>query len=391
MGGKSHDPIIIITGPTASGKTALALELAEKLSGEIINADVGQLFTPCSVGTAKPAWRSKKIPHHLFDIIDEPQDLSAATYRDRVLEKIAEIQKRGNRPLIVGGSLFYLKSLFFPPQQNEPAEVPSSQDDVSWDALQAIDPKRAETIHPHDTYRIQRALDVWKKTGEKPSTQQPRFDPAFRAHIITILPPRDVLFERINNRTCTMLAQDGGPWADECEKLRGTHWEPFLHKKKLIGYPEIFSWLEAGRQRDDHEKLVSTIQTATRRYAKRQITFWRMFKKEITLLQEAATPWISFEEITTTTASISLPQGRRGLGERPWSRTKFLGIVFGCALWLVLMGAVLAHIFVLRRKSANLLANVEKNYFSDTMHFAQLAAWHQRNMLPRHTVSEGEK
>jgi len=101
---------LLLSGPTASGKTALALELAEKLSGEIINADVGQLFTPCSVGTAKPAWRSKKIPHHLFDIIDEPQDLSAATYRDRVLEKIAEIQKRGNRPLIVGGSLFYLKS-----------------------------------------------------------------------------------------------------------------------------------------------------------------------------------------------------------------------------------------------------------------------------------------
>ncbi len=108
---------LIITGPTASGKTDLSLAIAREIDAEIINGDVGQFYTPLSVGTAKPDWRNQEVPHHLFDIISEPQDFSVSAYRQLVIDTAEKVWQRGRLPIIVGGSLFYIKSLFFPPMQ----------------------------------------------------------------------------------------------------------------------------------------------------------------------------------------------------------------------------------------------------------------------------------
>src|SRR3990172_4748508 len=103
--------MLIIYGPTGVGKTDMALAIAERMPSEIVNMDVGQFYTPLSIGTAKPAWRSSPVPHHLFDILDTPKNITVVEYRTLLLKKINEIRDRGNLPIVVGGSGFYLYSL----------------------------------------------------------------------------------------------------------------------------------------------------------------------------------------------------------------------------------------------------------------------------------------
>ena len=110
--------MIIIYGPTAVGKTDAAFKIAEHISAEIINADVGQFYTPLLIGTAKPDWKKSPVPHHLFDILDEPKDLTVAQYRELLIPVLDEIWRRNNIPIIVSGSGFYLTYIFFPPEAN---------------------------------------------------------------------------------------------------------------------------------------------------------------------------------------------------------------------------------------------------------------------------------
>ena len=111
--------MLIIFGPTAVGKTDFALKVAERVPAEIVNMDVGQLYTPLSIGTAKPNWRSETVPHHLFDYVDKPRNITVVEYRKILLEVLEDIWQRGKLPIIVGGSGFYLKSIFFPPCADE--------------------------------------------------------------------------------------------------------------------------------------------------------------------------------------------------------------------------------------------------------------------------------
>ena len=113
---KNKRPVIVITGPTGSGKTALSHKLGQSLPIEIINADIGSFYQPMTIGTAKPDWRNEVVPHHMFDILNEPGSFDVAQYRTRCFELIQEIEARGNYPVIVGGSMFYIHSLFFPPR-----------------------------------------------------------------------------------------------------------------------------------------------------------------------------------------------------------------------------------------------------------------------------------
>lgn len=293
--------ILFISGPTGSGKTDFSLQLSKHLvtdesvgtpadsSVEIINADVGQFYTALSVGTAKPDWKNAPIKHHLFDIINEPAlyEFNVVNYRDMLLKKATEIYKKGKLPIVVGGSLFYIRSLFFPPLgDTESSPRGQSDENISlWKKLQEIDPKRANEINPSDTYRIQRALSIWKQTGKKPSEQVPEFNPGFHARILFINLPREHLYKRINQRTEEMINDEG--WLDEVRGLVGTSWEHFLKEKKLIGYPEIFDWLGQGEMKDEIPSLIERIQIKTRNYAKRQVTFWKKFR---TLLETFALP-----------------------------------------------------------------------------------------------------
>lgn len=272
--------ILVITGPTAVGKTDFALKIAESIPSEIINADVGQCYAPLTIGTAKPDWRNSPIPHHMFDIIDTPANITVVEFRKRLLETATDIIARGRLPIVVGGSAFYIKSLFFPPQSvSEVASSEWSLDKNSfWDQLYAIDPERANKIHKNDVYRINRALAIWKQTGKQPSSFSPDYQPPMPFRCIIFTRDRDELYQRIDTRVPQMLEQG---WIEEVRALQSTDWEPFLQNKKIIGYDVVLHYLNEGSVELDKQEMIALIQKKTRNYAKRQLTFFKTFEKQL--------------------------------------------------------------------------------------------------------------
>ncbi len=277
--------IIILYGPTATGKSDCATKLACEFPLEIINGDVGQLYAPLSIGTAKPDWKNEKAPHHLFDILNEPSDYTVVNYRVAVVALCEQIWARGNIPCIVGGSGFYLKSLFFAPEPEVPdftesirviPTIDDLSDEDAWQLLARYDAVRAAQIHPHDRYRIERAFTILK-TKQTASGQQPRYTPLdFPVLFLCLTRDRKALYDRINHRTQLMIYQG---WIEEVIQLEGTPWASFLKKKKLIGYSEIFEYLK--HSEITKSELIRAIAQKTRHYAKRQMTFWRLIEKQL--------------------------------------------------------------------------------------------------------------
>lgn len=278
--------VIIVAGPTASGKSDFAEALSRQHNGEIVNADSVQMFTRLAVGTAKPDWKASDIPHHLFDICEIPRDFDVAAYRDKVMTVVKDIVSRGKRPILVGGSLFYIKSLFYPPRvmASEPTQrtepYPDLTDEQAWQKLHDIDATRAAQIHMNDRYRVDRALLLWQKLGVKPSELRPVFEPLFTATLFYLAPPLETLYERINLRTHIMINDHG--WVDEArDAFHDEVWRSFILEKKFIGYPELFAWIARGEKKSELPETIAKIQQETRRYAKRQRTFWRSFCEQL--------------------------------------------------------------------------------------------------------------
>lgn len=291
---------LIIYGPTGVGKSDLAEQLAAQLPAEIINMDLGQCYTPLTIGTAKPDWHHSPIKHHLFDILNEPRHFSVVEYRSRLLSTLDEIWSRGKLPVIVGGSGFYLKSIFFPPTtvsaKLDQNCYSSSQE--AWDALHAIDSQRALIIDPHDFFRIKRALALWHETGQQPSQFKQLFNPPCAAMVIGVTRDRHDLYARINARVEVMFARG---WQQEVALLRGTPWEPFLYEKKLIGYNEL---LAIHNDLTHHDTVI--IAQRTRQYAKRQLTFWKMVQKQLQQAAETSPSTLSIEELNLTSSNLDL-------------------------------------------------------------------------------------
>ena len=278
----SKKPLIVITGPTGVGKTDLAFELGKQLPIEIINADVGQFYTPLTIGTAKPEWRNSDIPHHLFDSIDEPTNITVTQYRSHVERLCSKLWDDQKIPVIVGGSHFYIASLFFPPSVENIEIQKYAYDSYSteelWNMLNEVDADRAEVLHKNDRYRIESALNIWKTTGKKPSEYKPSFNPITSEFIfICLTRDRESLYERINKRTHIMLTSG---WIEETQKLIGTPWEDFLKTKKIIGYDDIIYYLHSQGTMSLNE-LETIIAKKTRNYAKKQIIYERMFEKKL--------------------------------------------------------------------------------------------------------------
>ncbi len=299
--------MIIIFGPTGVGKTDLAESLAGTIPAEIVNADLGQFYTPLSIGTAKPDWRNSPIAQHLFDIINEPRMITVAEYRDMVMQKLEEIWNRNNIPIIVGGSGFYLQSLFFPPIS---ATIDQSQKNYygpeaeRWNLLYSVDPERALRIHRNDVYRINRALDIFYATGKKPSEQIPRYQPPGSFCFVYVNRDRQDLYNRINQRADIMIKAG---WIDEVARLQGTDWELFLKKKKLIGYDDILKYLEGNKTKSDYVELLEHITKKTRNYAKRQITFGnQLFEHLEKALLESSDTRSSCMQINLTSTKLEL-------------------------------------------------------------------------------------
>lgn len=272
---------IIIYGPTAVGKTDFAQSLAEHIGGEIINADAAQFYTPLTIGTAKPDWRHASVPHHLFDICNEPANYSSARFRVDAETLVESITNCDKIPIFVGGSGFYIHSLYFPVRENI-GQLSSDQQvqviEPSWEKLNALDPVRATAIHPHDTYRIGRALLLYQQTKQLPSSLEPAYCPITQFFLVELSCAAEVLKDRIQCRVSTML--DAG-WIAEAETLIGTPWEEFVLQKKWIGYPELIAYIHAGKPVEQLPALQAAIARNTWRYARRQMTYGRMLAHKI--------------------------------------------------------------------------------------------------------------
>lgn len=304
---------IVISGPTGVGKTAFVEDLIDKVSFplEIVNADMGQLYVPLSIGTAKPDLEKQKVAHHLFDSVGDPKDYTVTQYRNAVLAVMEEITSRGAVPLLVGGSSFYIATLFYPPCEmpkgdKEDPEFKEKTTQELWEQLNRIDSVRATQIHKNDRYRIERALRLWHETGLTPSTCEPLFEPPGRCALYFLNRERKKLNNRIDERVVQMFKMG---WVEEVKGL-SEEWRQFLLTKKLIGYPEIIKYLSEQElgilPEDSYDLLLKKVSQKTRGYAKRQVTFWKRLKKKLQESDPAGDYLLAIKEVNLTLLSHDL-------------------------------------------------------------------------------------
>ena len=272
-----------LTGATASGKTSVGLELAERIHAEIISLDSMAIYRGMDIGTAKPSLEERRrVAHHLIDILAPCEEFSLADYLDAAHEKMEEIRARGRQVLFVGGTPLYLKALLRGIYRGPPAdwrfrrEVEAETREVGVAALherlQRLDPLAAAKLHPNDVRRIIRALEVYKATGRPASHMQTQFDegrPAHQCRVFAISWPREVLHQRIDTRVEQMFHAG---LVDEVRGLLQQHGELSRTAAQAVGYREIMEYLQGQRNLRD---TVEAVKSRTRRFARRQETWFR--------------------------------------------------------------------------------------------------------------------
>ncbi|MDN3449362.1 tRNA (adenosine(37)-N6)-dimethylallyltransferase MiaA [Planococcus sp. APC 3906] len=269
--------VIAIVGPTASGKTALSLELAKRFNGEIINGDSMQVYRGMSIGTAKISVEEMQgVPHHLLDIKEPEESFSVAEYQGLVRGKIEEIQSRGKLPILVGGSGLYVQAVLFDyrftdGQVDEKVRAALYEELEQYgpqhihDKLMARDP--ATDIHPNNTRRVIRALEILE-SGEQQADRSLALSPMYNEVIIGLDIDRDVLYQRIDERVDVMLEQG---LLDEVAALRDRGVRD-TQSIQAIGYRELYGFLEGTA---DFGEAVSQLKQNSRKYAKRQFTYFK--------------------------------------------------------------------------------------------------------------------
>lgn len=270
---------MLILGPTAVGKSELAVALALRLDGEIISADARAIYKDLNVGTAKPpAHLRAKIPHHLIDFLDPTERYDVMEFRRDALRAIEEIRAREKVPIVVGGSTLYISALtgtFFAGPKADPQlrqRLESQPQEHLRQRLAEIDPEAAQRIHPNDRIRTIRALEVYELTGLPISRWQKESKVPFpyRFTKIGLTLHRKILYERINARVDAMLAAG---LLEEARALRAKL-TPEMPAYRTIGYEELFEYLDG---KISYEEAVRLIKKHTREYAKRQMIY---FKRE---------------------------------------------------------------------------------------------------------------
>ena len=292
------DPqILVIAGPTASGKTLVGIDLAQKLDGEIISADARQIYRFMDIGTAKPTSEEQaSARHHLIDIVDPDAHYSAGQFAEDAAAVIGDILERGKLPIVVGGAGLYMRALFdgfspmpeIPPEVRKRLQIESKQNlQDAYERLRGIDPEWAKKVHPSDVQRIVRGLEVFEASGKSLSDHQKRSpnppgDWSFAWFAIKW--DREVLYDRINRRALQMI-DDG--LLTEVEGLVEKGYAPELNALQTFGYREFFQFLDGQLTL---EEAVAELQQGTRRYAKRQMTWFRGEKRIHWLLADVEDP-----------------------------------------------------------------------------------------------------
>jgi len=275
--------VIVICGPTATGKTAAAIELATIFNGEIIGADSMQIYRFMDIGTAKPTLQEQEaIPHYMIDIVDPDRHFDARQYAEMAHKKVLKRISRNIIPFVVGGTGLYIKALVHGLFEAEPAnydirkslkaEVLSRGIDFLYHRLDRHDPEAAARIHPNDTYRIIRALEIFELTGKSLSEHHREHgfeDAPYRVLKIGLNFDREHLYNRINRRVDAMIAAG---FIDEVQMLRDRGYAPDLKSMQSIGYRHINDFIGGDLSLDE---ALRTLQRDTRRYAKRQLTWFK--------------------------------------------------------------------------------------------------------------------
>ena len=274
--------VIAIVGPTAVGKTALSMELAKVINGEIINGDSMQVYKDLNIGTAKITNEEMEgIPHHLLDIKEPTESFSVADYQKLVRAKIDEIKVKGKFPIIIGGTGLYIQSVLFDYRFTEEKVDQTIRDnyykelaeigpEAMHQKLAAIDPKTAATIHPNNTRRVIRALEMAEHSGIQKSDENQHLGdrPLYKHRIIGLNMDRERLYERINKRVDLMMEKG------LLEEVKGLYNRGIrdVQSIKAIGYKEIYAYLEGNVSL---QEAIEQLKQNSRRYAKRQLTYFR--------------------------------------------------------------------------------------------------------------------
>lgn len=278
--------VIVIGGPTASGKTNLSVELAKKIDGQIISADSMQIYREMNIGTAKVTEEEKQgIPHYMIDIVSPDERYSVAQYKVDAETKIERIIEQGKVPIVVGGTGLYINSLIYNIQYQDiqldeeyrkalEKRVGKGELPELWKEAEKIDPEAMKTISENDQKRILRVLEIYHQTGKNKTEleresrkQEPRYD----YKIFGVTRERQLLYDRINRRIDMML-EDG--LINEVEELLKKYKE-FPTAMQGLGYKEVVQYIQGNLT---YEEMIEKVKMESRRYAKRQLTWFRAIK-----------------------------------------------------------------------------------------------------------------
>lgn len=294
---KKKIPLIVVAGATASGKTRLAIDTAKRFGGEIVSADSMQIYKYMDIGTAKPTAEERaECPHHLIDFVEPDEEFSVAQYTELAHSVIRDIYERGKLPVMCGGTGLYINSVvndvtFGETEKDENlrrelAELAEREGGEKLiELLSEFDPVSAKRLHPNNVRRVIRAIEFYKVTGVPISEHQERTkrtESRYEPIMFCIDYDRAELYERINRRVDIML-KDG--LADEVRRLAAMGYSRELNSMQAIGYKEMFAYLDG---ECTLEEAAESVKQGSRRYAKRQLTWFRRDERMIMLKPKTA-------------------------------------------------------------------------------------------------------
>ena len=284
--------VIVIVGPTASGKTALSIELAKKINGEVVSCDSMQIYRDMNIGSAKPSIEEMQgIKHYMIDIVSPDQRFSVAEYKKQAEIAIEEILQSGKTPIVVGGTGLYADSLIYGIEykqiefdekyRNELEEIAKTEKGLKelYKKAKEIDYLAMEKISPNDKKRILRVLEIYQSTGKTKTEQEiesRKKEVKYDYRVFAINMDRDILYDRINKRVDIMI-ENG--LIEEVQNLLKKY-KKFPTAMQGLGYKEVVEYLE---NKFTKEEMIEKIKLETRRYAKRQLTWFRKNKETIWL------------------------------------------------------------------------------------------------------------